>query len=49
MKKRQLVKCQKQKRSNKGIIEGFKKINLEFAEYKAALKAVKIKIITAGK
>lgn len=48
--KRELVKRQEQKRSNNGMIRhGYKKMNLAFAEYKAALEAVKIKIITAGK
>lgn len=46
---RQLVKRQEQKQSNNDMIrESYKKINLEFAEYKAALEAVKIEIITAG-
>lgn len=46
---RQLVKRQEQKQSSNDMIrEGYKKINLEFAEYKAALGAVKIEIITAG-
>lgn len=45
---RQLVKRQEQKQSNNDMIrESYKKINLEFAEYKA-LEAVKIEIITAG-
>lgn len=48
--KRELVTRQEQKRSNNEMIrEGYKKMNLAFAEYKAASEAVKIKIITAGK
>lgn len=31
------------------IREGYKKMNLAFAEYKAALEALKSKIITTGK
>lgn len=46
---RQLVKRQEQEQSSNDMIrESYKKINLEFAEYKAALEAVKIEVITAG-
>lgn len=45
----ELDERQEQKRSNNDIRKGYKKMNLAFVEYKAALEAVKSKIITAGR
>lgn len=48
--KRQLAKRQEQERGNNDMIRGRqKKMNMAFAEYKAALEAIKIERITAEK